>query len=164
MARQELHSEQLPKIEQMPPISDPSQYAGDVVIGEKIGGNTAYLDELAFMEEPVSIRLEPSSDKNAAGAMPCWCNGRGAEVLINGQWRECTYLPVGQVLTIKRKYLEIIVRAKVDTIHTRILEMDSERPNNSINRYTSPTTSFSITEDKNPRGAAWVSELRRRYL
>jgi hypothetical protein len=163
MARQELHSDQLPKTEQMPPIADPSAYDGDVVIGEKIG-NADYLDELAFMEEPVTIRIEPSSDKNAAGAFPVWCNGRGSEILLNGQWRECTYLPVGQVLTVKRKYLEIIVRAKIDTIHTKILEVESERPNNSINRYTSPTTSFSILEDRNPRGPAWVSELRRRNL
>ena len=163
MARQELHSDQLPKTEQMPPIVDPSTYDGDVVIGEKIG-NTDYLDELGFMDEPVTIRLEPSSDKNAAGAMPVWCNGRAAEVLINGQWRECAYLPVGQVLTTKRKYLEIIIRAKVDTIVTRILEMESERPNNAITRFTSPVSSFSIIGDPNPRGPAWVSELRRRNL
>ncbi len=160
MAR-ELHSDTLPKTEQMPPVSDPSTYDGDVVLTERTHQQD-YLDELAFNEEPVTIRLEPSSDKNAAGALPVWCNGKGAEVLINGQWRECTYLPVGQVLTTKRKYVEVIVRAKVDTIHTKIQEMDSERPNNRIDRFTSPTTSFSIIEDRNPKGAAWVSEIRRR--
>ena len=79
MARQELHSETLPKVEQKPPIVDTSAYDGDIVIGEKIG-NADYLDELAFMEEPVTIRLEPSSDKNAAGAFPIWVNGKPAEL------------------------------------------------------------------------------------
>lgn len=162
MARQELHSDTL-KIEQKPPILDPSAYDGDIVTGEKIG-NADYLDELAFGEEPVTIRLEPSSDKNAAGAFPVWVNGRGAEVHQNGRWHSIAWLPVGQVLVIKRKYLEVIIRTKVDTIHTKILEMDSERPNNAINRFTSQVHSFSIIDDKNPRGAAWVTELRRRNL
>jgi hypothetical protein len=163
MARQELHSDTLPKVEQMPPIVNPETYDGDVVIGEKIGG-ADYLDELAFMENEVTIRLEPSSDKNAAGAFPVWCNGRGAEILVNGKWVECAYLPVGQVLTTKRKYLEIIVRAKIDTVHTEIRNMDSERPDNRVQRFTSPVSSFSILEDRNPRGAHWVAEIRRRNL
>jgi hypothetical protein len=49
-------------------------------------------------------------------------------------------------------------------VHTRIQEMDSERPNNIVQRFTSPVHSFSIIEDANPRGAAWVSEIRRRNL
>lgn len=162
MARQELHSSKL-EIEQKPPILDPSTYEGDIVLTERTH-NQDYLDELAFGEEPVTIRIEPSSDRNAAGAMPIWVNGRGAEVFQNGRWDVITYLPVGQVLVTKRKYLEVIIRAKVDTIHTKIQEMDSERPNNVINRFTSPVHSFSIIEDKNPRGAAWVTELRRRNL
>jgi hypothetical protein len=93
-----------------------------------------------------------------------WCNGRGAEILINDRWRECAYLPVGQVITTKRKYLEIIIRAKVDTVHTEIRNMDSERPDNRVQRFTSPVSSFSIIEDRNPKGAAWVSEIRRRNL
>jgi hypothetical protein len=162
MARQELHSDTL-KTEQKPPILDPSAYEGDIVLGEKIG-NADYLDELAFMDEPVTVRLEPSSDKNAAMAFPIWVNGKPAEVFQNGRWDEIGYLPVGRVLTVKRKVLEIIIRAKVDTVHTKVREMDSERPNNVIERFTSPVHSFSIIEDKNPRGPAWVTELRRRNL
>lgn len=151
------------KIEQHAPIVDTSTYDGDIVLTERIE-STDYADALAFMEEEVSVRLEPSSDKNAAGAFPVWCNGRMAEVLHNGVWMELGYLPVGRVLVVKRKVLEIIIRAKTDTIHTKVREMESERPNNTIERYTSPVHSFSIIEDRNPRGAAWVSEIRRRNL
>lgn len=162
MARQELHSDTI-KIEQKPDVTDTSGYDGDIVTGEKIGEKD-YLDELAFMEEPVTIRLEPSSDKNAAMAFPLWVNGKGAEVFQRGRWDVIGYLPVGQVLITKRKYLEVIIRAKVDAVHTKILESDSERPNNAIQRFTSPVHSFSIIEDRNPKGAAWVQELRRRNL
>jgi hypothetical protein len=164
MARQELHSDMLPSIEQSPPIGERRPDEGTIVTGEKIGGNTPYLDELAFMEEPVSIRLEPSSERNAATAYPVWVNGRPADVLVNGAWRQIGYLPVGQVLTVRRSVLEVIIRAKTDTIHTKVREMDGETPNNTIERYTSPVHSFSIIEDRNPRGPAWVAEMRRRYM
>jgi len=164
MPRQELHSDQLPPIEQKPTISDdPAGYDGDIVLTERTHQQT-YLDELAFMEEPVTIRLEPSSDKNAATAFPIWVNGQKAQVYQNGRWDEIGYLPVGTVLTVKRKVVEVIVRTKVDTVHTKVQEMDSERPNNVIQRFTSPVHSFSILEDRNPRGPAWVQELRRRNL
>lgn len=163
MARQELHSDTLPKVEQRAPILDTSTYAGDIVLTEKIG-DADYISELAFMEEPVTVRIEPSSDRNAAGAFPVWVNGKAAECYQNGRWDEIGYLPVGRALVVKRKVLEVIIRAKVDTVQTKILEMDSERPNNAISRFTSPVHSFSILEDKNPRGAAWVGELRRRNL
>lgn len=162
MARQELHSDTM-KVEQKPPISDPSTYDGDVVLTERTHDQD-YIDELAFMAEPVTIRLEPSAEKNAAGAYPCWCNGKPAEVYQNGRWDAIGYLPVGRVLIVRRSILEIIIRAKIDTIQTQIIGQDSERPNNVVSRFTSPVHSFSIIEDRNPRGSAWVQELRRRNL
>ena len=161
MAR-ELHSDTM-KVAQKAPIIDTSQYDGDIVIGERIETGD-YLGALAFMEEPVTIRLEPSSDKNAATAFPVWVNGKGAEVYQNGRWLEIGYLPVATVLTVRRKVLEVIIRAKIDTIFTKVQEMESDRPNNVIQRFTSPVHSFSIIEDRNPVGAAWVQELRRRNL
>ena len=163
MAR-ELHSDTMPKTEQMPPSTDTAAYSGDIVLGEKVGGNTAYLDELAFMAEPVVIRIEPSSAPNAPDSFPVWVNGKRAEVYQNGRWDEIGYLPVGRVLTVRRSTLEVIIRAKVDTVMTKVLDEQSERPNNVVQRFTSPVHSFSILDDPNPRGPAWVSELRRRNL
>lgn len=164
MARKEIHSEDLPAVEQRAAIKDDAnEYEGDVIQADK-APTVDYLDELAFMEEPVTIRLEPSSDANAATAFPVWCNGKRAEVFQQGRWDEIGYLPVGRVLVVRRKILEIIIRAKVDTVHTKVQEMDSERPNNVIQRFTSPVHSFSIISDPNPRGPQWVAELRRRNL
>lgn len=160
MARQELHSDKMP-IEQKPPILDPSTYEGDVILTERTHDQD-YLDELLFMEEPVTIRLEPSSDKNAATVFPIWVNGKKAEIFQNNRWDEIGYLPVSRVLIVKRKVLEVIIRAKIDTVQTQIIGQDAERPNNAVSRFTSPVHSFSILEDKNPKGPGWVQELRRR--
>ena len=164
MPRQELHSDTLPKVEQMPDISDdPSEYEGDIVLTEDVLKKD-YADALAFMEEPITIRIQPSTDKNAAGAFPIWVNGKPAEVFQRGRWYEIGWLPVGQELIVKRKVLEVIIRAKIDTVETKILDQDGERPNNIVRRFTSPVHSYTIIHDPNPRGAAWASELTRRNL
>lgn len=163
MPRQELHSSTM-TIEQKPPVLDePSQFEGDIVTGENILGATDYLDQLAFMAEPVTIRLEPSSEKNAPTAFPVWVNGKAAEVFQRGRWEEIGYLPVGQPLTVRRSVLEVIIRAKTDQITTKHIEQ-GDQVNNIITRFTSPVHSFSILEDKNPKGPAWVAEIRRRNL
>lgn len=162
MARNELHSDSV-KIEQRSQVNDLDSYDGDVIIGEKIG-NADYLAELSFMEEPVLIRMEPSSEPNAAGAVPVWCNGKGAEVFHNGRWNEITYLPVGHELTIRRKILEVLLRSKTDTVHTRIIDEHGDRPNNVVNRFTRSANSVSVIEDRNPRGRAWASEMIRRNI
>src|SRR3954469_25540460 len=114
MGRLELNSGDVP-IEQKPPVDlDAGAYDGDVVIGEKIG-NAEYLDELAFMEEPVTIRIEPSNERNAPQVFPVWVNGKRAEVYQRGRWEEIGWLPVATVLTVKRKVVEVIIRAKIDT-------------------------------------------------
>jgi hypothetical protein len=161
MPRAALHSEDI-KIEQKSDIVDVLERKPEIVRADKI--DTDHADALAFAEEPVKIRLEPSTDKNAAGYFPIWVNGKGCEVLMNGAWREMAYLPVGQIITIKRKYLEVIVRAKIDTVHTEVKEPESETPHNVVRRFTSAVHSFSVIEDNNPRGAAWLTEIRRRNM
>lgn len=143
-------------------IDDPREREPEVVRADPSIIDADYQAELSFMEEPVTIRLEPSTEKNAANVFPCWCNGRGGELMVDGRWITVTYLPVGMEITTKRKYLEVIVRAKIDTIQTDVIENPGQDPENRIRRFTSPIHSFSIIEDRNPRGAAWLTELRRR--
>ena len=161
MARQPLHSDDI-KIEQKSDISDePAEYKGDIVKAEKLPSK-AYLEELAFNEEPITIRLEPTAEKNAPTSFPVWVNGKGCEFFLNGRWYENAYIPVGRVITTKRKYVEVIIRAKIDTLQTEVKEPESETPHNIVKRFTSAVHSFSIIEDKNPKGVAWLTELRRR--
>lgn len=121
-----------------------------------------YADALAFAEEPMTIRIEPSTDKNAATVHPVWCNGKGAEVLIRGRWREVTWLPVNTDLIVKRKYVAILCSAKIDQVLTTVVERPGDDPENRVQRITTPVLTFSVIEDKNPRGHAWLTGLRQR--
>lgn len=165
MPRRAVHSDDI-KIEQKSDIVGDTALMDrepEVVVAQQLPKKD-YLDELAFNEEPVTIRLEPSTDKNAATRFPVWVNGKGGEVFQQGRWFEVGYFPVGVPFITKRKYLAVIIGAKIDTVHTEVKEPESEHPNNVIQRFTSPVHSFSVLEDKNPRGAAWITELRRRNM
>jgi hypothetical protein len=157
----ELHTDDMP-IDQRAVPEDLSDREGDVILVDPSIAKKAWLADLAFNEEPVTIRLEPSSDENAVQVFPCWVNGKGAEVFRNGRWEEIAYLPIGEVITVKRKYLEVIARAKVDTIRTPPMDASTEHPNNRPTRRTHAVNTFSVIEDRNPRGAAWLTEMMRR--
>ena len=119
-----------------------------------------YVEALAFAEEPVTIRIERGSEKFAPPMVDLWVQGRGAEVLINGRWVVLGYLPVGFPITTKRKYVEVLAASKHDAIQTKVLkEEHSER--NLIERFTSAKAPFSVLEDKNPKGAEWLTNLVR---
>lgn len=164
MARREIHSEDI-KIEQKSSLigNDVTSHDGEIVIAQNVDPkDTEYQAKLDFNEEPVTIRIEPSSAPHAPNAYPIWVNGKGAEVLVNGKWMEFIYLPVNQELVIKRKYLAVMVTTKTDTVHTRVQEPDGQDPTNRIDRLTSAVHTFSIIHDPNPRGPEWLRELRRR--
>lgn len=152
------------RIEQKPP-ADPEDYDGDVVLVDPALATKEYAEALAFMEQPVRILLQPSATPNAPQTFPIWVNGKGAEVLSRGgKWFEMKHLPVGMPLTVKRKYLEIILRTKIDTVqhnapHPSEPDIDQK---NQVKRFTSPVHMCSILEDADPRGGAWASEIMRR--
>ncbi len=54
------------------------------------------------------------------------------------------------------------MRAKLDMVTTQHEDANVERPHNRINRATSAVHSYSILEDKNPKGRAWAQEMIRR--
>lgn len=119
-----------------------------------------YLRTLAFFEEPVTVRFERANAKFPSPVVPCTINGRGPEVLMNGHWINMSgFFPVGQVLTTKRKYLDQIGRARIDTIQTEVSEEYSEHPVNSVVRSPSLRANFTVIEDKSPQGHEWLSRL-----
>jgi hypothetical protein len=134
---------------------------GDIVHADSSVIDKDYLAALAFMAEPVTIRLEPSTDKNAATVFPVWVNGQKAQMWINDRWYPVGWLPVGEEITVKRAALEIIARAKIDTIETDVVEQPGQDPDNRIKRFTSAIHSFSVINDS-PKGHAWLREVRRR--
>lgn len=115
-------------------------------------------EQLVFNEQPVTIRIHPSPEKHAPKVADCWVNGDGAEVFMNGRWVKVGYLPIGQVLTTKRKYVEVLARAKHDSVQTEIIKHE-DYEQNLAHRFTSVRWSFSVLRDDDPRGSEWLTRL-----
>jgi hypothetical protein len=152
----EIHTSDL-KIEQKPVIETREDLAAEIVVAPGDALNADYKSALDFAEDPVTIRIEPSGEKYAQKFVDVWCNGKGAEILINGVWREMKVLPIGMVVTTKRKYVEILARSKHTSVTTKVSDEDSEHPTNAIERFTSSKSPFSVIEDRSPKGPGWLS-------
>lgn len=131
-------------------------FGGEILLLDKIEVTPEYLAELAFYEEPLTIIINPSTQRNAATIFENWCNGRGAEMLLHGQWQIIRDLPVGRPITVKRKIVEHIIRARVMNLQTMHEEPPVPSPRNEIYRQSTPAHSFSILRDDSPRSQAWL--------
>lgn len=122
--------------------------------------NNEYLAALAFNEEPVMIRIEPSGDENAAMTVDCAVNGKGAEILDlrNGKWLEMNILPVGLVVTTKRKYVEVLARSKQMRVRTPDHGDGKNIDNNNLTRTHSRGHVFSVVKDTD-KGTAWLTGI-----
>jgi hypothetical protein len=118
----------------------------------------SYVEQLAFNEDKIKIRIHPSTEKHAPKVAECWVNGEPAEVWINGRWVKMGYMPIGQELITKRKYVEVLARAKHDTVTTEVVKT-AEDEQNLAHRFTSVKYSFSVLADPSPRGAEWLTRL-----
>ncbi len=130
---------------------------GEVIMLDGIEVDAAYLAELAFYEEPVTIVINASTHKNAASIFENWSNGLGAEMLVNGKWLVVRDLPISKPITIKRKVVEQIIRARITNVNTAHQEPPVEQPRNEIIRTSSQVHSFSILRDESPRSQDWLT-------
>lgn len=124
-------------------------------------------NDLEFNQQPVTIRISRAAERNAPDSYFCAVNGHNPEYLKDGKWRTLLvpYVPVNTRITLKRMYVEVLARAKVDTIvtqHDSIGQNDSEYLRNKVERQTSALAALSIIEDKDPRGQPWIEEIMRR--
>ncbi len=163
IGKPERNTEDIPQI-QPPDIILPA--SGAIPRGEQIEVldkpiTNDYAAALAFNEDPVTIMIEPGNEENPARVIDCWVNGKGAEVLDpnTGRWNEINCLPVGGVITTKRKYVEVIARAKLDKVSTKHDDSNVEMPENRIVRTTSRKAVFTVLRDDNPKGQAWLTRL-----
>lgn len=140
------------------------KHDGEVLMLDGHAVTQEYIDELAFYEEPVTIVINPSTHKNAASIFENWSNGRGAEMLINGKWEIVKDLPVGKPITIKRKIVEQIIRARVMGVQTIHEEPPVPSPRNELVRTSSHVHSFSILRDESPRSQEWLEMAYRRPI
>lgn len=162
--RREVNTNDMP-IEQKPDIDlsvDKPVQHGEVLVDVVGEVNDGHMEKLAFMEEPVTIRIEENSRSDfPETCVPVAVQGKGAEVFTNGKWVEITWLPIGIPLVTKRKYVEVLARAKSDAIRTKHDNATVERPCNTVERRTSANYPLSIIEDRNPKGHEWLSGIMR---
>lgn len=122
-----------------------------------------YAKDLAFMEEPIMIRIEPSDEENAPIVVDCWVNGKGAEVLdtLTGKFMEINCLPIGQPIITKRKYVEVLARARTDRVTSQeeTAHPDVGRDGFKVQRRSQRKNMFSVLEDKNPKGREWLNRI-----
>lgn len=164
-SKRELHSESMPIEQRRPLEGDVIMDASEIVRADASIMNDDEIQSLAFNEEPITVRLDPSSEPNAPDSVYCAVNGRGIELWAEKlkRWVEWKYAPIGHTFVTKRKYVEVLARSKVDRIVTDYDEPGVARPVNRVRGNTTGYQNFTIVHDPNPKGAAWLTELRRRY-
>lgn len=119
----------------------------ETVIIETPALDDPYTNELIFMEEVLSIRIEPSSDRYAP---------KFIDVSVNG---ETSWLEVGTPIKVKRKFVEVLARAKSDVFVTIAPNVHDDNPVNMLSRNTSQKYPFSVIKDPNSRGYQWLTAV-----
>lgn len=153
MARQgttEIHSEDH-KPRALPPVVEPEDRIGETIETARDGLTSAdYFDELAFMNEDVVVILNRGREKHAPEFEQFGVNGR----LI--------WIKTGVPTRIKRSYLEVMARSQPIDIRTQSGEDQGDALTfNRVERTQSAGFSFSVIEDKNPKGHAWLAKVIR---
>ena len=148
--QKELHTEEVrgrakPNINLQDTVTDIRD--NEEIIVESNGLDMVYFDELAFMEEKLTVRLEPSADRYSP---------KFIDVAVNGR---IEWLEVGKPIQVARKYIEVLARAKSDTFITIAPNTNDENPVNMISRNTSQKYPFSVIKDPNPRGYQWLTTV-----
>jgi len=98
---------------------------------------------LQFMNEPITIRIATSTDKNAE---QCF------ELNINGK---AEFFRRGETKTVKRHFVDLLLRLK-QTVYGQDMVINKE----GIKSYVYPASTglkydFAITRDDNPLGKSW---------
>lgn len=101
-----------------------------------------------FMNEPVLVEIPASNNKNDDPFIQLGVNGTN-QAMLRGkpQW-------------IKRKYLEVLLRANPTTLET-VEEFDPRTGNKTVRliKTTGEKYPYRIHEDHNPLGRPWMSQL-----
>lgn len=114
---------------------------------EESGLPTSQADKLAFAEEPIVIRLEPSSERNAP---------RYASVSVNGDTK---WIPVGVPVKLRRKHVEVLARAQPFGVETQTGTAMEANPANRVIKTPYRRFPFTVLKDDNPLGAKWLNKV-----
>lgn len=107
-----------------------------------------YADQLAFLEEPVEVMVAEPQDEKESNLVQLFVQGRSQMIIP------------GQPIVIKRKYLEVLARAKQIRYKpvVKINDLTGAPVNMMIPRLVL-RYNFSVIQDKNPKGAEWLRRI-----
>ncbi len=120
-------------------------------------------DDIAFGEEPVMIRLAEATEEFGAESIPCWNQGKGAEIFDppTRRWYVVTGIQRGVPVITRRKYAEIIIRSKIMEVRTKIIQSPGKDPVNDWTRRTVQKYPYEILRDNSPRAQQWRESMAR---
>lgn len=123
--------------------SDDGDRSIDVIDGPKLGSKA---DIELFMNEIVTVVVADTTDKNAVRIVSVSINGR-TQNFIRGRPQRC-----------RRCYVERLARAK-ETSYTQDLDPGQGERMNVMYPHMAHSYAFSVIEDGNPKGAAWLRQV-----
>lgn len=110
--------------------------------------DTSHADELRMMEEQVEILVHESTDQNSTPFVEVWNNGT-VQRFIRGVPQVC-----------KRKYLEVLARAKETSVSTHeSIQQNTGDRYTRIDKHTALKYPFSVVTDNNPKGPQWLKSV-----
>lgn len=133
-------------------------------LGEENKMIDGYKKMLAFMEEAVTVRIEGNGrdEECPETHVPVAVNGVNAQVMINGQWLSIGWLPIGEIITTKRKFVEVLMRSQPETIRTVHDEATIDKPRNTQSRQKSRKYPLTIIKDS-AEGIEWSNRVNKSF-
>lgn len=104
-------------------------------------------DELAFMEEPVTVKVLESNSESDGALVTIGVNGRNQNFIR------------GQDITVKRKYVEGLARAKPVGYRNEEYTMEDGTRSFRYPKRQGLRFPFQVIRDDNPRGADWLRKI-----
>lgn len=101
----------------------------------------------AFMAEPIVIKIHSTADKNEPP---------GAEVALNGVK---AYIPREKPVRLPRAFVEILARSQIRVYSQKRNPDPAADEGMMTKRHVGASYPFSVIEDKNPRGRAWLQRV-----
>jgi hypothetical protein len=109
---------------------------------------------LAFMEEKLQISIMESNDQlNPEPAVFVAVNGEG------GGPMKSPWLPRNHVITVSRKIVERLARARTIRISTRETRDHRGELTTVVEKRSALKYPFQVVHDPNPRGIPWLTKL-----
>jgi hypothetical protein len=105
------------------------------------------VDLEAFMNEPVLVEIDTTTEKNAEQTVQLSVNG------VN------QFLFRGKPHWIKRKYLEVLARCKPETITTPEYTNGNGDKATRIDKHPGHKYPFRVHKDPNPKGYSWLQQI-----